>query len=99
MPVYRLACQHDIMKSGFNGTVVQDGFSLLRSAILLVVGLQAVLLSVDYLELEHINLGEYYVLLLGAIAGMMLMAAANSLIVIFLALESVLHLPLCAGGF
>jgi NADH-quinone oxidoreductase subunit N len=83
-----VACvQHDMMKSGFNQSVVQDGFSLFCEGILLVVGIQSLLISIDYLELEHINYGEYYVLLLGAIAGMMLMAAANSLIVVFLALE------------
>ncbi len=78
---------HDDHKSGFYGSVVLDGFTLFTSAIFLVVGIQTVLLSIDYVEQEHINLGEYYVLVLGTISGMMLMAAANSLIVIFLALE------------
>ena len=79
--------QHDSNKSGFYGSVVLDGFSLFSSAVFLIVGIFTLLLSVDYVELEHINLGEYYVLVLGALSGMMLMAAANSLIVIFLALE------------
>ncbi len=79
---------HSDMKSGFSDSVVLDGFTLFTNAVFLIVGIQAVLLSVDYIELEHINLGEYYVLLLGTISGMMLMAAANSLIVIFLALET-----------
>jgi NADH-quinone oxidoreductase subunit N len=78
---------HDDNKMGFYGSVVLDGFALFTSAVFLIVGIQAVLLSMDYMEREHINLGEYYVLLLGTISGMMLMAAANSLIVIFLALE------------
>jgi NADH-quinone oxidoreductase subunit N len=82
-----IAVQHDANKAGFNYSVVLDGFSLFAMGVLLVVGIQTVLLSLDYLELEHINLGEYYVLLLGAIGGMMLMTAANSLIVVFLALE------------
>ncbi|HWE64637.1 MAG TPA: proton-conducting transporter membrane subunit, partial [Chloroflexota bacterium] len=83
-----VAVQHATTKAGFNYSVVLDGFSLFCSGVLLVVGIQAVLLSMDYLELEHINFGEYYVLLLGAIGGMMLMAAANSLIVVFVALET-----------
>jgi NADH-quinone oxidoreductase subunit N len=78
----------DENKSGFSGSVVLDGFSLFTSGIFLLVGILTVLLSMDYLELEHINLGEYYVLVLGTISGMMLMASANSLIVIFLALET-----------
>lgn len=80
--------QHSAHKAGFYSSVVLDGFALFSYGVFLLVGVLTVLLSIDYLELEHINLGEYYVLVLGAIAGMMLMAAANSLIVIFLALET-----------
>jgi NADH-quinone oxidoreductase subunit N len=75
-------------KVGFYGSVVLDGFALFAYGVFLIAGILALLLSLDYLELEHINLGEYYVLVLGAIAGMMLMVAANNLIVIFLALET-----------
>lgn len=78
---------HDGSKVGFSGSVVLDGFSLFSDGVFLLTGILTLLLSLDYLELEHINYGEYYVLVLGAISGMMLMAAANSLIVIFLALE------------
>jgi NADH-quinone oxidoreductase subunit N len=78
---------HDASKVGFSGSVVLDGFSLFSDGVFLLAGILTLLLSIDYLELEHINYGEYYVLVLGAISGMMLMAAANSLIVIFLALE------------
>src|SRR5262249_58942017 len=38
-------------------------------------------------ERERLPAGEYYAMLLFAIAGMMLMAAASDLVVIFLALE------------
>jgi NADH-quinone oxidoreductase subunit N len=78
---------HNDNKVGFSGSVALDGFALFAGAVILIAGFQAVLMSIDFLDLEHVNLGEYYVLLLGTISGMMLMAAANSLIVIFLALE------------
>ena len=78
--------QHADSKSGFSGSVVIDGFSLFSAGVFTVVGILVVLMSMDYLGVEHINFGEYYVLLLGTVSGMMLMSAANSLIVIFLAL-------------
>jgi NADH-quinone oxidoreductase subunit N len=83
-----VVAQHASNKTGFSGSVVMDGFSLFCDGVFLLAGVMVVLLSMDYLSLEHINLGEYYVLLLGTLAGMMLMASANSLIVIFLALET-----------
>ena len=79
--------QHDAHKVGFSGSVVLDGFSLFCDGVMLTAGILTLLMSMDYLEREHINLGEYYVLVLGTLSGMMLMTAANSLIVIFLALE------------
>jgi len=44
-------------------------------------------LSSDVVERENLPVGEYYALVLFAIAGMMLMAEATDLLVIFLALE------------
>jgi NADH-quinone oxidoreductase subunit N len=79
--------QHADHKTGFYGSVALDGFSLLSCAVLLYVGIQTILLSIDQIAPGHSSLGEYYVLVLGAISGMMLMTAANSLIIIFLALE------------
>jgi len=46
-----------------------------------------VLFSNDVIEREHIPAGEYYALTLFAICGMMMMAAATDLLVIFVALE------------
>jgi NADH-quinone oxidoreductase subunit N len=45
------------------------------------------LFSNDVIEREHIPSGEYYALTLFAICGMMMMAAATDLLVIFIALE------------
>jgi NADH-quinone oxidoreductase subunit N len=45
------------------------------------------LLSIDYTKKYAINYGEYYILIQNSVLGMMLMAGAKSLFVIFLGLE------------
>ena len=80
--------QHTTNKLGFSGSVALDGFSMFCDGIFLVAAFLAILLSIEYVGMRHVNLGEYYVLVLGTTSGMMLMAAANSLIVLFLALET-----------
>ena len=55
--------------------------------ILIVVGLLSLAFSGPTIERERLPRGEYYALMLFAIAGMMLMATATDLLVIFLALE------------
>jgi NADH-quinone oxidoreductase subunit N len=70
-----------------------DGFSQCLTILVLACGLVAIMLSYDYLTRLGIQRGEYYVLLIFSISGMMLMAMAADLIVIFLALE-LLSIPL-----
>jgi NADH-quinone oxidoreductase subunit N len=79
--------------TGFNGMVINDGFSLFLNILFLFSGLAGIALAYDYLKRMGIERGEYYVLLLFSICGMMLMAIANDLIVVFLALE-LLSIPL-----
>ena len=79
--------------SGFNGMVSLDGFSSFLSVLFLGSGLAGVALAYGYLKRMGIERGEYYSLLLFSIAGMMLMAQAVDLIVVFLALE-LLSIPL-----
>ena len=73
--------------------VVLDGFSVLVNALLLLTGLLGVALAYGYLKRMGIERGEYYTLMLFSISGMMLMAQASDLIIVFLALE-LLSLPL-----
>jgi NADH-quinone oxidoreductase subunit N len=75
------------VESAFNGMVTIDGFSVFLSITLLATGLMGVALAYDYLKRMGIERGEYYALLLFSIGGMMLMALAADLIVVFLALE------------
>jgi NADH-quinone oxidoreductase subunit N len=79
--------------TGFNGMVVLDGFSIFVNALLLVSGLLGIALAYGYVKRMGIERGEYYTLLLFSVTGMMLMAQAADLIIVFLALE-LLSIPL-----
>jgi NADH-quinone oxidoreductase subunit N len=69
------------------GVVVADNFGLFVTGILIVVGLLSLAISEPTIDREGLPRGEYYALMLFASAGMMLMATASDLLVIFLALE------------
>src|SRR5947208_5766506 len=69
------------------GVVVADNFGLFVTGILIVVGLLSLAISGPTIDRERLPAGEYYALMLFATAGMMLMATASDLLVIFLALE------------
>lgn len=79
--------------SAFNGMVVQDGFSSFLNVLFLASGLFGIALAYGYLKRMGIERGEYYTLMLFSISGMLLMAQAADLIVVFLALE-LLSIPL-----
>ena len=71
-----------------------DGFSVFVGTVVIVSALLTLLLSSDYLVRRGIeSRPEYVALLLFSVAGMLTMAAANDLIVVFVALE-VLSIPL-----
>src|SRR5215213_10770559 len=80
-------------QTGFGGMVVVDGFSTFVNALLLVSGLLGIALAYGYVKRMGLERGEYYTLLLFSVTGMMLMAQAGDLIVVFLALE-LLSIPL-----
>lgn len=69
------------------GVVAADNFGLFVTWVLIVVGLLSLAISGPVVEREGLPAGEYYALMLFALAGMMLMAMASDLLVIFLALE------------
>ena len=69
------------------GVVVADNYALFIIWTLIIVGLLSVAFSTTAIEREKLPTGEYYSLMLFSISGMMLMAMATDLIVIFLALE------------
>jgi NADH-quinone oxidoreductase subunit N len=85
--------QADHTATAFNGMLVIDGFAIFLMIFVLASGLVGVALAYDYLKRMNIERGEYYVLLMFSISGMMLMAMAADLILVFLALE-LLSIPL-----
>jgi NADH-quinone oxidoreductase subunit N len=69
------------------GVITADNFGLFVTLTLAVVGVLTIALSAQVIERDGIPAGEYYALMLFGLGGMMLMALANDLLVIFIALE------------
>ena len=67
--------------------IAVDDFRFVTDALLLGAAGLTVLASLDYLEREALLAPEFYVLLLFATLGMMLMAGGEDLMVVFLGLE------------
>jgi NADH-quinone oxidoreductase subunit N len=75
-------------ESGFSRMVVLDPFALYFHAVILLAAGVTVLMSLDYLDQEGLEHYEYFALLLFGTFGMMLMASALDLIMVFLGLET-----------
>lgn len=71
----------------FSGMVVQDYFALVLTLIFLVVGAISIIISLEYLQRQDIEQGEYYPLMMFATGGMILLAQSTDLIMMFLAVE------------
>ncbi len=69
------------------GVVRADDFALFMTLLLVLVGVLTIVFSLDVVDRDGLPAGEYYALVLFSIAGMMLMASATDLLIIFLALE------------
>jgi NADH-quinone oxidoreductase subunit N len=69
------------------GVVIADNYALFITWTLIIVGVLSLALSAPVVEREGLPTGEYYSLMLFSISGMILMAMATDLLVIFLALE------------
>ncbi len=73
--------------TAFYGMITTGGYANFFAAVFCIAGLLSVVLSRTYIAKEGIEHGEYYSLLLFAVIGMMLMAAAADLVIFFLGLE------------
>ena len=71
----------------FGGAVATDEFTIYFIYLFLLVSALVILGSMDYLERDHAQHGEFYALILLATVGMCFMAASTDLIMIFLGLE------------
>ncbi len=71
----------------FNGTFVSDGMSTVLKVFIFVVTFFVFFYSKQYLRDRNLFQGEYYVLGLFAVLGMMVLVSAHSLLTIYLGLE------------
>jgi len=84
----------------FNRMLVVDNYALFFKMIFLITAALTVMMSIRYLREEEFEHGEYYVLVLFAAVGMMFMASAADLIIVFLGLETFsLSIYVLAGFF
>lgn len=71
----------------FNDLIKINVINVSFSVVILIAVLLTFIASKSYLETENINFGEYYIVVLCALLGMLLMIFANDLILIFIGLE------------
>ncbi len=71
----------------FYGTVHSGGISNLLYFVLSLTAFLVIISSKNYLERTNYHHGEFYILILSSLAGMMLMVSSRDLILTFLALE------------
>src|SRR5438067_1053744 len=84
----------------FRDMVLLDNYALFFHVVIGYAAALAVLLSIDYLRRNGIESGEYYALLLFSTSGMMLLASAGDLLIVFLGIELMsLSLYVMAGLF
>jgi len=72
----------------FGGMMVSDSYSNIFNILFLLSALFTLMVSFKYLDKDQLQYPEFYVLVLLSALGMMLMASALDLIVIFIALET-----------
>ncbi|MEW6108181.1 MAG: NADH-quinone oxidoreductase subunit N [Nitrospirota bacterium] len=83
----------------FNGMFISDGYSMFFKLIFFLNVMLTVLISVKYIAVERVNFGEYYSLILLSTLGMMIMASAGDLIVLYLGLELMALSTYVLAGF
>ena len=87
IPVVTLALIGDSGRELFDGRYVVDHYALILKALFLLTGYVVVLISQTELEEGGYYQGEYYLLLLISVLGMVMMASARDLVSLFVALE------------
>ncbi|MEK6582296.1 MAG: NADH-quinone oxidoreductase subunit N [Nitrospirota bacterium] len=87
------------MGTTFNGMFLSDGYSMFFKLIFMLNVILTVLISVKYIVIEKVNFGEYYALILFSTLGMMIMASAGDLIVLYLGLELMALSTYILAGF
>ncbi len=71
----------------FNNQISNDAFAIFFRLLFILIGILVVFASLQYLERDAMQHGEYYALVLLSIVGQCLMAASVELVMIFIGLE------------
>src|SRR5947208_243654 len=88
-----------LQRAAFNGMIVLDELRLSFTLIFVIVSILTVLIASVWIEGEKLPAGEYRALLLVATCGMMLMASAGDLVIVFLGLEILSIATYVLAGF
>jgi NADH-quinone oxidoreductase subunit N len=83
----------------FGTMYIADGYSTFFKIIFFINVILTVLISIKYIAVERVNNGEYYSLILFSTIGMMIMASAGDLIVLYLGLELMALSTYVLAGF
>ncbi|HEX4075229.1 MAG TPA: NADH-quinone oxidoreductase subunit N [Candidatus Acidoferrales bacterium] len=75
------------MGMAYSDLISTDAFSVFVHVVVIAAAAIAILGSIDYLDQQGIQRGEYYALVLFATAGMGILAGANELVTAFVGLE------------
>jgi len=78
---------YGVTEVGTHSMIALDGFALFSNWIILGGAGLSILISQSYVEKQGLQAAEFYALLIYSTVGLMVMAAARDLIVIFLGLE------------
>ena len=87
VPILTLALSGEPARVMFNGGYVVDDFALVLKGLFLLATYIVILMSTNYVEEGDYHHGEYYVLLLSSVLGMVMIASSRDLVSIFVALE------------
>jgi len=86
-------------QSAFSGQYLSDPFALFFKIVFLVSAGLIILMSIGYLRGEGADRGEFYALILFATLGMMLMASAVDLLILYIGLETMSICIYVLAGF
>lgn len=88
------------LSSSFGGMVLNDRFSFFLTLVVCLIIDLTILVSLNYQQFfEKLNSGEYYALILFSGVGMIFMATAGNLILLFVALETMSIAVYALTGF
>jgi NADH-quinone oxidoreductase subunit N len=85
--------------SAFNGMILLDELRLSFTLIFVIVSILTILIAAVWIDIEKLPAGEFHALLLFATCGMMLMASAGDLVIVFLGLEILSIATYVLAGF